>query len=243
MNLPAKIATEIRRQVDEGALEPGDQLPGHRDLAVQFEVAMGTVREAISMLIGDGLLTVRAGRGTFVATPGSFPDTVPPPLLRQELDELIEARETLELQIVELAAERATAEQVAGLHVALDRLEAASESAGEWPDRDLEFHLALAAASGNRYLLQAMQSISSLVRQDMELSAAAAIDRFGSLRFSVESHRAIVAAVEVGDAELARRLLFAIMSRHHEFVMGLYTVVDVAAAAADGEQAMPGARA
>ena len=59
----------------------------------------------------------------------------------------------------------------------------------------------------------------------------------------MESHRAIVAAVEVGDAELARRLLFAIMSRHHEFVMGLYTVVDVAAAAADGEQAMPGARA
>ena len=243
MNLPAMIAAEIRRRVDEGALEPGDQLPGHRDLATQFGVSMGSVREAISLLVGDGVLEVRAGRGTFVAAPGRFPEPAPAPLSREEIGELIEAREILELQIAAMAAERATADQVARLYVAVGRMEAAAESADDWPDRDVEFHLALAAAAGNRYLLQAMQGIRSLLRQDMELSAVAAIARFGNLQFSVESHRAIVAAVEAGDAELARQALFVIMSRHHEFVTGLYASGDAGKVASGSARPLRGSSA
>lgn len=235
------IAAEIRRQVEEGALEPGDQLPGHRDLAVQFEVSMGSVREAISLLVGDGVLEVRAGRGTFVAAPARFAEPAPAPLTRKEIEELIEAREILELQIAELAAERATAGQVARLKEALDGMAAVAADADTWPDRDVDFHLALAAAAGNRYLLQSMVNIRSLLRQDMELAAAAAIHRFGSLEFSVESHRAIVSAVEAGDAALARQSLFAIMSRHHEFVTSLYALGEEGAAA-HAAAAAPAAR-
>lgn len=216
------IAAEIRRQVDEGALEPGDQLPGHRDLASQFDVSMGSVREAISLLVGDGVLEVRAGRGTFVAAPGRFAEAAPVPLSLKEIEELIEAREILELQIAAMAAERATAQQVERLKEALAAMEEACEDAIAWPERDVEFHLALAAAAGNRYLLQAMHNLRGLLRQDMQLAGAAALRRFGTLRFSVDSHRAIVSAIEAGDAELARQSLFAIMSRHHEFVTGLY---------------------
>mgnify|MGYP006266920647 CR=1 FL=1 len=226
MNLPATIAAEIRRQVEEGALEPGHQLPGHRDLAAQFEVSMGSVREAISLLVGDGVLEVRAGRGTFVAQPARFALEAPAPLSLKEIEELIEAREILELQIAALAAERATAAQVARLHEALDAMATAAADASAWPDRDVDFHLALAAAAGNRYLYQAMHDFRSLLRQDMELAASAAIRRFGSLEFSVESHRAIVAAIEAGDAEQARQALFAIMSRHHEFVTSLYGLAE-----------------
>ena len=50
-----------------GTLQPGDQLPGHRDLAASYGVSLGAAREAISILIGDGHVETRAGRGTYVA--------------------------------------------------------------------------------------------------------------------------------------------------------------------------------
>ncbi len=100
-NLPASIAAELRRRIIQGELEPGAQLPGHRELASMYAVSVGSVREAISMLISAGLVETRAGRGTYVA----------------------------------------------------------AGSPGEYPDADVEFHLALAAAARNRYLLRALGDI------------------------------------------------------------------------------------
>ncbi len=67
-----------------------------------------------------------------------------------------------------------------------------------------------------------MEDIRELLRRDIELSAGAGIRRFGSLQYSVDAHSALVDAIEAGDPDAARRVLFDIMSRHHEFVIGLY---------------------
>ena len=66
-NLPTTIANELRRQILHHELRPGQQLPGHRDLAAQFDVSLGSIREAISMLVSSGLVETHAGRGTYVA--------------------------------------------------------------------------------------------------------------------------------------------------------------------------------
>jgi GntR family transcriptional repressor for pyruvate dehydrogenase complex len=174
------------------------------------------------MLIGDGLIETRAGRGTYVAEGRPLSRTTTAPVTRKEMEELIEARELLGLSIVAMAAERASAEQVETLRRHVDRLQAAVSDPGEFPEVDVEFHLALAAAAGNRFLLAAMRDLRALLRSDLELSAAAGIRRFGSLQFSVDAHRGLVDAIEAGDPESARRVLFEIMSRHHEFVIGLY---------------------
>ena len=110
-------------------------------------------------------------------------------------EELTEAREVIEVQLAALAAERATPEQVEALRRATERMEAAAANPYEYPEADVEFHLALAEAAGNRYLLQAMVDIRALLRQDMELGAEAAIRRFGDLRPSVESHRRLLEAI------------------------------------------------
>lgn len=231
-NLPQAIAAELRARIERGELAPGDRLPGHRELAASFSVSVGSVREAISMLISAGLVVTRAGRGTFVAAAGAR--TAPPlpgrPLQRKEVEELIEAREVLELQLAAMAAERASAEQIAKLRACVARLGAAAADPDEYPEADVEFHLALAEAAGNRFLLRAMQDIRALLKRDMELSAEAAIRRFGHLEFSVASHAALVDAVEAGDTEEARRILFDTMSRNHEFVLGLYALAPPAPA-------------
>ena len=225
-NLPASIAADLRRQILTGALAPGAQLPGHRELATIYAVSVGSVREAISMLISARLLETRAGRGTYVVA-GPAAAEAPAPgeeLGRREAEELIEAREAIELRLVVMAIERASAEQLAGLRRGIERMEIAAASPGEYPNADLEFHLALADAAGNRYLLRALNEIRSLLRRDMELATEAAIRRFGDLAVSVESYRQLVDAIEARDAPAAREILASILSRNRESVLGLYAL-------------------
>ena len=225
-NLPATIANRLRAQIVSGELPPGAKLPGHRDLAAAHAVSVGSMREAISMLISNGLIETRAGRGTYVAA--SLQRVGPPrpgvPLLRQEVEELTEARRVIEVQLAALAAERATPEQVEALRRATERMEAASANPYEYPEADVDFHLELAAAAGNRYLLQAMVDIRALLRQDMELGAEAAIRRFGDLRPSVESHRRLLEAIADGDPARAAEVADEIVSRNQKFVLGLYAL-------------------
>lgn len=232
-NLPAEIADQLRSQIRTGILAPGERLPGHRELAASFSVSVGSVREAISMLTSTGLVETRAGRGTFVAdgATGAQLETSPlhvtptqPVLDRRAVEELIEAREVLELQIAQLAARRATPEQIEELRRRTDAMDAAAANPNDYPAADVEFHLALAEAAGNRFLVRAMADIRTLVKQDMELGAEAAIRRFGDLRISVASHKELVAAIEAHDPEQARRILSTIVSRNHEFVLGLYAL-------------------
>lgn len=225
-NLPATIANRLRAQIVSGELPPGSKLPGHRDLAAAHAVSVGSMREAISMLISNGLIETRAGRGTYVAA--SLQQTERPyagaPLLRQEVEELTEARRVIEVQLAALAAERATPEQVDALRRATERLEAAAANPYEYPEADVDFHLVLAEAAGNRYLLQAMVDIRALLRQDMELGAEAAIRRFGDLRPSVESHRRLLAAIADHDPARAAEVADEIVSRNQKFVLGLYAL-------------------
>ncbi len=222
--LPTGIAAQLRRQIETGELPPGDQLPGHRGLAVQFDVSLSTIREAVSMLVSDGLINTRAGRGTFVAIAPPNRSRVGRPLLRAEVEELVEARLMIESQLARLAAERASDEQIAELRIAVEGMHEASTSPALYPDADVDFHLALAAAANNRYLLQAMNDIRALLRDDMELGAEAAIRRFGSLRISVDSHRRLCEAIASGDAVAAEAAATAIVERHREFVLGLYAL-------------------
>lgn len=234
-NVPATIAAQLRRQILSGELTPGSQLPGHRELAATLSVSVGSVREAISMLISAGLVETRAGRGTFVALdPGSHTRRSGHgyPLERQEVEELVEARELIEVQLAGMAAERGTPAQVARLRACVEQMEHASASPFDYPDADVEFHLALAEAAGNRHLLRAMLDIRSLLKRDMELAAEAAIRRFGDLRVSVDSHRRLVDAIEGGDVERARALATEIVGRNREFVFGLYALAPPPARAA-----------
>ncbi len=225
-SLPAAIAERMRLQIHGGELAPGTRLPGHRELAAMYSVSVGSVREAISMLVSAGLVETQAGRGTYVARllPTSEAPAFAPPLDRDEVRELTEARAVIEAQLAALAAERASAEHVAELRRAVDRMAATAADPAEYPEADVEFHLALARSVRNRYLLKAMLDIRALLRKDMELGAEAAIRRFGSLGPSGESHRRLVDAIEGREVAAAREIAMEIVQRNQKFVLGLYAL-------------------
>jgi DNA-binding GntR family transcriptional regulator len=62
-----QLAAIIRGQIESGELAPGQQLPSVVALAASYEVAVPTVRKAITLLKSEGLVTGVAGYGTFVA--------------------------------------------------------------------------------------------------------------------------------------------------------------------------------
>src|SRR3984893_14610643 len=61
-----QIADDLRRQIEEGGLAPGQQLRTELELREKYEASRNTVRDAIKWLITRGLVETRPGQGTFV---------------------------------------------------------------------------------------------------------------------------------------------------------------------------------
>lgn len=68
--LPAymSIRDALKKQVDEGVWGIGDRLPSERDLSEDFGVSRMTLRQAVSLLVEEGVLERRVGSGTYVAS-------------------------------------------------------------------------------------------------------------------------------------------------------------------------------
>src|SRR5947208_9682541 len=64
--LHTQVATRLRQEVRQGVYHTGQRLPAEVDLARQLGVSRGTVRQALTALLNEGLLQTVPGRGTFV---------------------------------------------------------------------------------------------------------------------------------------------------------------------------------
>jgi GntR family transcriptional regulator, transcriptional repressor for pyruvate dehydrogenase complex len=208
-----EAAEQIAEKVRAGELRVGDKLPGERALAAQMEISRPTVREAVAVLADAGLLSVRRGPGggMFVAS-----DVVPVELVRQrssmrlgEVSSVLEARRLLEPRVAQLAAVRAGDEDFAALERSIDamrRIVAAGYEPGD-EDRflqlDVQFHLALARATGNPTVETLMRA---LIRQleiarDMAMHAPAVPD------WTIDIHERTLAAVRSGDVAAVERVM------------------------------------
>lgn len=220
--LSETVAARLREQILSGRLQLGDRLPGHRDLATAFSVGMSSVREAISILVSEGLVETHAGKGTYVRDlPGpTLSLTGRSRLTHREIEEVTEAREVLELHLATAAAERASPDDIRVLREKLTEMAKVVDDAEAYAAADLRLHLAIATAAHNRFLLDAMEQLGELLRRTMEVSFTVAARSPGNLQISVESHRRLVDCIETGDVDGTRQVVTDIMSRHHENVLG-----------------------
>ena len=180
----------IRSQQDGGF----EKLPAERQLAEQIGVSRPVVREAIKRLEMQGLLEVRHGKSVKVVDQLHRPVITSLSLLipdvTERLRQLQETRMTIEPESARLAAERASDEGIRGLRALQDDLVAAKTSE-EAIEIDLQFHHALAEASGNMMFRLFLDSLAEISRESRQRT----IGRIGK-QTAIEHHEKIVRAIE-----------------------------------------------
>jgi GntR family transcriptional repressor for pyruvate dehydrogenase complex len=201
-----QVVTHSRGLIERGELKPGDRLPAERDLAARIGVSRPTLRAGLRALSGMGVVQSRHGSGTYI------PDG--PPVLGSEPlrflaalhgfsgVEMYEARRILEVGAAGLAAERATAEQIATLAEDVASLFATLEQPQTFLVHDIHFHRHVAAASGNPIVASLVEMVSALYYERRRRTAERAAQR--DMRDAAEAHRRIYQAIRARDAQAAR---------------------------------------
>ncbi|MFD5029015.1 FadR/GntR family transcriptional regulator [Streptomyces sp. NPDC058220] len=167
--LTERIARQMEHDIRSGEIAVGAKLPSERELAVQFHASRNVVREVLRRLEAQHLIQVAPGRGSFVCEQTSQQARNYDALYRAgrpTVRQLIEARVPLEVETVRLATARATAEDISAIRAARDALETATDFVRK-AQADVDFHDAIAAASGNPVLRIMLSSISGMMFEMM----------------------------------------------------------------------------
>jgi len=203
-----EICDQIRRKLARGEFRPGDKLPTERELAAEFSVGRPAVREALRTLESSGVLILKKGlKG------GAFVREGDPTVVTQSIHDLLnlghismrdlmEARIVLTGSVLKLACERGTTKEFDAVERSIDVSEHL-EIYGELEERlaaGTEFFRLIAVAAHNDALLLLVDSLGIIVRR-MVLQIRP------QTTASIESRRAILAAMRQRDAEAAQRHL------------------------------------
>ena len=160
--------------VDEQRYAPGSKLPNENELSRNLQVSRTTLREAISFLVAQGVLEIRRGKGTFVAT--AIPTAGVDLTALADMHSRVRAKDLFEMRLifepatVALACQRATDEELQQIRKKAERMEQISAESGDWPGADQEFHWAIIKASHNEYMRHLYPIINSAVNEIMQIS-------------------------------------------------------------------------
>ncbi len=188
-SLADQIKARLVDQIANGTLKPGDRLIELR-IAKEFGTSQAPVREALRALEASGLIAFRRNRGAVVRK-----------VEREEIIEIYAVRAELEGFAVAQMARWGAAAPLAKLCDQMDAAVAKSDFA-LFADLNARFHHSIVDAASNATLLRLWETLDVQTRSIANIRNDAS-----NLPNAVRQHREIVAAVENGDSDLARKLL------------------------------------
>lgn len=207
--LAQSVAEEIRALIMREGLSAGDKLPTESELMARFQVGRSTIREAVKQLQAENIVTIRHGRGSFVADhTGVAKDPLGLSFEEQSqvLKELMEVRLLMEPGIAREAAGRRTEEDLEAMQSFIDRMDRAAAAGEDYESFDYGFHIAMAESIHNGVLRRMYPVVFEAVAQGYRRTAHV----HGSSKVALDYHRSILAAIRQGDADTAYE-----MTRRH----------------------------
>jgi GntR family transcriptional repressor for pyruvate dehydrogenase complex len=193
------VAWFIRAMIFSGELGPGDRLPSGRDLSARLGISIVTLRLALKALeVAGYLVTSRGARGGSRVNDLNALTRCWTSWMRgkaDEVDEICELRETIEVKVAQLAAERRSETELEAIEQANTLLLAPGSSVLRW---NVAFHDALAHAAHNRHLQRAMVE----VRGELFLPADMFLREHRVVEL-VAAHGAVLDAVRARNADAA----------------------------------------
>jgi DNA-binding GntR family transcriptional regulator len=194
------IYKKMRRSIIMGHRESAERL-NIENIAQEYNTSVTPVRDALQMLSHEGLVIIKPRSGYFVTT-----------ITLKQLRDLLDVRRILELSGVERAALRITQEQIEELQaVHAGYTGDDDESYDRYTDENRKFHYLLAKASGNNELADLVAKLHDQLARFMVMRRAG--------KTMENTHKRIVDAVIIHDAEAARQALLDDIDRAHEAIL------------------------
>ncbi len=187
------VAERFRRSVINGSLKPGEEI-NESQLAERMSVSRGTLREAIRILVGEGLLEKLPNRKARVRT-----------LSPTKFWEIMTTRAIIEGFAARLLAQRLTPEKLARLNEIWEQIYRAAEANDRalFSDWDFAFHQAIMEMSGHELLLETWSKISAWIL----LMFATQEHTSADMMPNALNHKKIIEAIATGDPEIAETKL------------------------------------
>jgi DNA-binding FadR family transcriptional regulator len=207
--LPSRIASVLTSEIMQGRFGTGDRLPTEQVLAERFGVSRSVVREAIARLRSDGIVQARQGVGVFVlGAQEAVTLRIDAELLsdRKIFQAVFELRAILETRGAGLAAVRATDADRASMAAAIERM---PREYGVWGEQgvnaDMDFHRAIAVASGNPYIASTVRMLTARMRESIMFMRQNMSDPVSDLwSTNIKEHTTILDAILRSSARDAR---------------------------------------
>ena len=166
-SLAEEVAARLQEQLSLGHYKVNEKLPIEPELMKAFGVGRSTIREAIKLLANSGLLRVQQVVGTFVERTTSGAEPMDQRLKRANVADLDEIRQLLEMKIAEKAAANRTERNIEEIstHLAERKTAADAGLVEASVEADIQFHIAIAEASGNQILADLYKSAAIHLKQ------------------------------------------------------------------------------
>lgn len=231
-NIGDQVYCQMKDQILSGEWKPGDRIPSENQLISLFGVSRGTIRQALQRLNGEGLIITRHGEGSFVQITGLdsyFQTSVPLfHIGADELEQIFEFRGMFESGVAEIAALKATDEQIARLEENYERMQRKDLPLSQFLHIDLDFHMLISECTQNTLATQIYTSYETLLEPSI-YHMVQIIGRGNGLKY----HGMLLDAIRNHDAKRAR----AVMEEHMEENMEHFRQMRSSPQNADTDQA------
>lgn len=201
------VVQRIKELLESGELRAGSRLPPERELADMLNISRPSLRTALKALSVMGIIRAKPGAGTYIAE--EIPEVFTEPMQFMTLihntsvEELFEARRIIEAGLAELAAERATDEDIAALNKEIEGMRQAVGDPENFLKHDIYFHQVMARAANNKLMSGVMDTIAQLLYHIRRRTISHSSDSSEAL----EWHQKIVAAMQKHDAKRAKDMI------------------------------------
>jgi GntR family transcriptional repressor for pyruvate dehydrogenase complex len=201
-----RVAEQIIALIRDRDLQPGTLLPTETELMDSMHVGRSSVREALHALSALGLVEIRQGAGTFVRSPSPLtgPGAISMEIIASALahgitEELLEARDIIEVRAARLAAQRATLRDITDLEHLVEAARTAQAGRQLSFLLSADFHLGVVRAAHNNVLEGFVASYVPIL-----VERAAVLERLpGYTEWEIREHDAILQAIAAHDTRLA----------------------------------------
>ena len=206
------VVDTLGYRIAAGHYAEGETLPIEQELADSLDVGRNALREAVKVLSGKGLIRTAPRSGTRVRSREDW-NMLDPDVLRWHADpdiatekfmlDLIELRRIVEPKAAELAAARATREDIADILSAYETMTASDSDRQQRIEADIQFHSAILKASHNEVLTHFRHAIATYLKAHSRLGEQVSPSDDSQ---DLERHHQIAMAIATGKAKSAYSL-------------------------------------